>query len=32
MENIDDFVKKRHELHKPNVTDWEGHIIVKAAI
>ncbi len=32
MENIDDFVKKWHELHKPNVTDWDGNIIVKAAL
>lgn len=30
MENIDDFVKRWHELHKPNVTDWEGNIISKA--
>jgi len=27
MENIDDFVKRWHELHKPNVTDWEGNIL-----
>ncbi|MFN5308254.1 MAG: hypothetical protein ACK5C0_02230 [Candidatus Kapaibacterium sp.] len=27
MENIDDFVKRWHELHKPNITDWEGNII-----
>jgi len=27
MENIDSFVKKWHELHKPNITDWEGNII-----
>lgn len=25
MENIDDFVKRWHELHKTNVTDWEGN-------
>jgi hypothetical protein len=30
MENIDDFVKRWHELHKPNLTDWEGNIITKA--
>lgn len=27
MENIDDFVRRWHELHKPNITDWEGNII-----
>lgn len=27
MENIDDFVIRWHELHKPNITDWEGNII-----
>lgn len=30
MENIDDFVKRWHELHKLNHTDWEGNIITKA--
>lgn len=30
MENIDDFVKRWHEKHKPNLTDWEGNIITKA--
>ena len=30
MENIDDFVKRWHELHTPNITDWEGNIITKA--
>ncbi|CAN5149303.1 hypothetical protein BH09BAC3_BH09BAC3_25490 [soil metagenome] len=30
MENIDDFVKRWHELHKPNITDWEGNITAKA--
>lgn len=30
MENINDFVKRWHELHKPNITDWEGNIISKA--
>lgn len=30
MENIDDFVKRWHELHKPNITDWNGNIITKA--
>jgi hypothetical protein len=30
MENIDDFVKRWHEVHKPNLTDWEGNIIAKA--
>lgn len=29
MENIDDFVKRWHELHKPNITDWKGNIITK---
>lgn len=29
MENIDDFVKKWHELHKPNVTDWQGNKVVR---
>jgi hypothetical protein len=29
MENIDSFVKRWHELHKPNLTDWEGNIITK---
>lgn len=28
MENIDDFVKRWHELYKPNLTDWEGNIIL----
>ncbi len=27
MENIDNSVKRWHELHKPNITDWEGNII-----
>lgn len=31
MENIDSFVKRWHELHQPNVTDWEGNIIGKEA-
>jgi len=26
MENIDDFVKRWHELHRPSLTDWEGNI------
>lgn len=30
MENIDDFVKRWHEIHKPNLTDWDGNIITKA--
>lgn len=30
MENIDDFVKRWYELHKPNITDWEGNIIREA--
>jgi hypothetical protein len=30
MENMNDFVKRWHELHKPNVTDWEGNIVSKA--
>lgn len=32
MENIDDFVKRWHELHKPNITDWEGNIISKTTL
>ncbi|HMS68330.1 MAG: hypothetical protein WAT92_05710 [Saprospiraceae bacterium] len=32
MENIDDFVNRWHELHKPNVTDWEGNIISKTTL
>lgn len=32
MENIDDFVKRWHDLHKPNVTDWEGNIISKTTL
>ncbi len=27
MENIDGFLKRWHELHKPNVTDLEGNIM-----
>ncbi|WP_199139156.1 hypothetical protein, partial [Pedobacter sp. ASV12] len=27
MENIDHFIKRWHELHKPTVTDWEGNKI-----
>lgn len=30
MENIADFVKRWHELHKTNITDWEGNILSKA--
>ncbi len=26
MENIDHFIKRWHELHRPMVTDWEGII------
>jgi hypothetical protein len=29
MKNIDKFVKRWHELHKPNLVDWEGNIIEK---
>ena len=29
MANIDSFVKRWHELHKPNVTDKEGNIVKK---
>ena len=29
MESIDNFVKRWHKLHKPNITDWEGKIITK---
>ncbi len=29
MTNIDSFVKRWHELHKPNVTDWEGNVIAQ---
>lgn len=25
LTNIDSFVKRWHELHQPNVTDWEGN-------
>jgi ubiquinone biosynthesis protein Coq4 len=25
MEEIDYFVKRWHELHKPIITDWEGN-------
>ena len=24
--NIDSFINKWHELHEPNVTDWEGNV------
>lgn len=27
MENIDTFVKRWHEIHKPSVTDWYGNTI-----
>lgn len=27
LENIDRFVARWHELHKPNHTDWEGNLI-----
>lgn len=27
MINIDSFVKRWYELHKPNITDWEGNVI-----
>jgi hypothetical protein len=26
MENIENFVKRWHELHKPSLTDWEGNL------
>jgi len=29
MTNIDSFVKRWHELHKPNITDKEGNIVKK---
>ena len=29
MANIDSFVKRWHELHKPNITDKEGNIVKK---
>jgi len=29
MANIDFFVKRWHEIHKPNVTDKEGNIVKK---
>lgn len=32
MENIDDFVMRWHELHKPNLTDWEENIIRKTTL
>jgi acyl carrier protein len=28
MENIDHFVERWHELHKPNQTDWNGNVII----
>ncbi len=31
MEDIDSFVERWHELHKPNITDWEGNITSKAS-
>lgn len=30
MGNMDNFVKRWYELHKPNVTDWKGYILQKA--
>ena len=27
MKNINKFIKRWHELHKPNITDYEGNII-----
>lgn len=27
LTNIDDFIKRWHELHRPNVVDWEGNKI-----
>ena len=27
MKNIDSFVEKWRQFHKPNITDWEGNII-----
>lgn len=29
MENIDRFVKRWHEIHKPNLTDWKGNDVAK---
>lgn len=29
MENIDSFVKRWHEKHKANVTDWKGNVITQ---
>ena len=29
MENIDGFVKRWHDIHRPNLTDWEGNVIAK---
>ena len=31
MENIDDFVFRWHEIHKPNVIEWSGNIIMKSS-
>jgi hypothetical protein len=28
MENIDRFIKRWHELYKPNLTDWEGNNVM----
>lgn len=25
MENIDSFIKRWHEIHTPNIIDWEGN-------
>lgn len=27
MENIDGFIKRWHEIRKPNTTDWEGNVV-----
>lgn len=32
LENIDSFVKRWHELHKPNLTDWEGNLLGSASL
>jgi hypothetical protein len=27
MTNIDSFIKRWHEIHRPNVTDWDGNLL-----
>ncbi len=28
MTNIDSFIKRWHEIHRPNVTDWDGNLLL----